>query len=129
MRNGFVPDCGLVCASNTGTRSSDTYKPCSVKATSAGIRTKLNDSLFSHGVLLFNSLPITLRMFNRTPTEFKIHLDRFLKKIPDQPQVPGLTPEAKDINGPPSNCLIDWIRELNPVCDLNDDSDLFYDFS
>ena len=129
MRNGLVPDCGLVPSNTIGTRSCETYQTCSTKAKLPSVKTKLTDSLFCHGIKLYNCLPLPLREYNGTLNEFKIHLDRFLKKLPDQPEVPGLTPETVDIFGQPSNCIIDWVRILNPVCGLEKDLDIFYDFS
>ena len=40
--------------------------------------------------------------------EFKKQLDRYLSKIPDQPSTQELLPTAKDINGDPSNSILDW---------------------
>ena len=37
-------------------------------------------------------------------------LDEFLSVIPDQPEVEGLYPEAKTIDGIPSNSVVDWCR-------------------
>ena len=128
MGNGMVPDCGLVPSIITSTRSGGSYQTCNLKAKSEGVKTKLRDSLFCHGISLFNCLPVQLREFDGGLNEFKIHLDRFLKKIPDQPEVPGLIPEAVDIFGKASNCIIDWVRILNPSCDLKSNADLYYDY-
>ena len=128
MRNGLVPDCGLVSVKNTGTRSNNTYQTCNIKAKNDGIKTKLKDSLFCHGISLFNCLPLQLRELNESLTDFKVNLDRYLRKIPDQPEVPGLIPDAVDLYGKPSNCIIDWVRILNPPFKLKTDADIFYNF-
>ena len=128
MRNGLVPDCGLVPASNNGTRSMESYQTRPIRAKYDGIKTKLKDSLFCHGVSLYNCLPLQLREFDGELSEFKLHLDRFLKKLPDQPEIPGLIPDAVDIYEKPSNCIIDWVRIINPPFKLKTNDDMFYNF-
>ena len=53
MRNGLVPDCGLIPSLVTCTRSQESYQNCAIKAKTDGVKTKLKDALFCHGILLF----------------------------------------------------------------------------
>ena len=77
---------------------------------------------------LYNCLPLQLREFDGELSEFKLHLDRYLKKLPDQPEIPGLIPDAVDIYGKPSNCIIDWVIIINPPFNLKTKDDMFYNF-
>ena len=53
---------------------------------------------------------------------FKNLLDKFLEKIPDQPQVNDQKPRGMTVNGYPSNSIPDWVRILS-IEDINDDHD------
>ena len=45
--------------------------------------------------------------------EFKMKLDKFLQKIPDEPNVDGLTPAAcNQWTAAPSNSIIDQVRRV-----------------
>ena len=91
-----------------------------MEAKSEAVKTKIRDSLMVNGVNLFNSLPRIIRNIKNDLPEFKKKLDAFLNKVPDQPECPGYRPEARDINGHPSNSIIDWIR----IMDFNDNDDI-----
>ena len=57
------------------------------------VKTLREQSLKVHGGRMFNLLPVEIRIFIRPMEDFKVMLDEFLMKIPDQPHVPGLYPE------------------------------------
>lgn len=54
------------------------------------VKTLLYGSLSVNGCKLFNSLPRYIRNLTGCTTEaFKMHLDKYLVQIPDQPKIPG----------------------------------------
>ena len=74
---------------------------------------KLREQSFQvSGPRLFNCLPSSIRNISRVPVDtFKEQLDQFLAKIPDEPNVEGLTPSTCDMfTAKPSNSIIDQSR-------------------
>ena len=69
-----------------------------------------------HGPRLFNMLPKSIRGLKKCGIdEFKEKFDSFLAKIPDQPKIGDLTPEAMTLfTLKPSNSLLDQIRVHRP---------------
>ena len=65
-----------------------------------------------YGVLLYNCIPSIICNTSESLDEFKSRLDEFLTTVPDHPAVPGLIPDAPDMEGNPSNCLLDWVKHL-----------------
>ena len=112
MLNGLVPDLGLNIYSGPDTRSDQTLHSRAIHASNSSVRTKLCDSILVNGVKLFNTLPKWIRDIKCDLSLFKKELDRFLRQVPDQPELPGYIPEPRDIYGKPSNSLIDWVRLL-----------------
>ena len=47
-------------------------------------------------------------------------LDEYLSIIPDQHEVENLKPEAKTIDGKPSNSVVDWTRGTDYLAVLTD---------
>ena len=80
-----------------------TLTPLSLDGFSASMKSKQRDSLAHGGVVLYNVLPSSIRSI----TQFKCQLDTLLSILPDQPAVPELVPQAKDIYGHPSNSNVD----------------------
>ena len=66
-----------------------------------------------YGARLFNSMPRTIREYAGTLEEFKIVLDSFLSLIPDCPILQGYISHNMDSKCNQSNCLMDWVRNLN----------------
>ena len=56
-------------------------------------------------------IPGELRIFNGTTLQFKRKLDQYLQTIPDQPYLEGTAPGIVDLEGRPSNSLVDWLRK------------------
>ena len=88
-------------------------------------KSKQRDSLLHSGVILYNSLPVSIRNITGELNDFKQELDRLLEVIPDQPVLPGYVPRARDMKGNPSNSIIDWLRiidtsQLYPAIDTDD---------
>ena len=78
----------------------------------SSIKTAREQSFQVNGPRLFNSLPKHLKnLTNITVDEFKENLDKFLEKIPDEPQVSGLIPTANNqFTMTPSNSILEQIR-------------------
>ena len=64
---------------------------------------------------LFNALPRSIRDTTKVSVEeFKEKLDRFLQKVPDGPNVDGLTPGAcNQWTAAPSNSIVDQTRRVS----------------
>lgn len=75
------------------------------------IKTLLAASFTYNGPRIFNSLPKHIREITSCPVNnFKIHLDKFLKALPDKPPVPGYTAHCRAAsNSIPDQ--IDLLRE------------------
>jgi hypothetical protein len=69
-----------------------------------------------NGPKLFNSIPKKVCDSTKVSVwEFKEQLDKVLEKIPDQPNVDGLTPKACNLyNAAPSNSIVDQARTILP---------------
>ena len=67
-----------------------------------------------NGPQLFNAVPKSVRDTTKvTVEEFKEKLDRFLQKVPDEPNVDGLTPGAcNQWTAAPSNSILDQVRRV-----------------
>ena len=65
------------------------------------------------GPLLFNSLPLYLRTEIMSSSQWKVHLDKFLDSIPDNPVTIKVTSGLSDIiTCKPTNSLTRWIPHL-----------------
>ena len=84
--------------------------PISLKGLKGRARTLQAQSLGSYGAKLFNHMPWEIRSYSGDVKAFKILLDGFLSKIPDEPFTEYLHPSAKNLYGEWSNCVTDWIR-------------------
>ena len=67
-------------------------------------------TILVEGVKLYNSVPRKIREYNRSYLGFKNCIDRWLGEIPDVPRDVGHEPEARSIEGKPSNSLKDWAK-------------------
>ena len=107
----LVPNCGL--SSTTSERRGRQVTVPALKG-SASIKSLREQSFQVNGPKLFNCLPLSIRNLKGiTVDEFKQKLDQFLAKIPDEPNVDGLTPSACDLfSAAPSNSVIDQSRTL-----------------
>ena len=81
------------------------------------MKTKQKESLSHAGIIMYNSLPASIRKIQDDLITFKSELDRLLALLPDELEVPGLASRAKNIYGKSSNDIIDWIR----ITDLTND--------
>ena len=81
--------------------------PVVKKAAHASIRKLQYASLPIHGQQLFNTLPPEIcNLTNLSVDCFKRRLDKYLRLIPDEPQIPGYTAQRRA----ESNSLLDMIR-------------------
>ena len=62
------------------------------------------------GAKLYNAVPQDIREYNGSYNGFKNLVDKWLAWIPDVPRILGDEPEARDIDGVPSNSIRDWTR-------------------
>ena len=112
---GKVPNCNIT--SQDHIRHGRTCLVPPLKHCSSKIRTLRENSFQIQGPRLFNSLPANIRNKTKCNIEdFKLELDRFLQKVPDEPNISGshYTPKAScQTSGRPSNKLVDQIRLLN----------------
>ena len=110
---GLVPNCGLKFTTNER-RGREAQVP-SLQG-KASIKRLREQSFQVKGPKLFNSLPPSLRKISKVPVdEFKLHLDKFLEGIPDEPIMDGLIPAACDLfSAAPSNSIVDQARHVSP---------------
>ena len=94
MLAGVVPNCGVELAQPNERLGQKCKVPKLVQNGRQAIQTLREQGFQVNGVRLFNSLPKTLRNMNTNQDDFKSELDKFLSKIPDQPRLGGLVPEA-----------------------------------
>ena len=81
---------------------------------SPSIRKLREQSFQVNGPRLFNCLPPSIGNISKVSVdEFKEKLDNFLAKVPDEPNVDGLTPTACNLfTAAPSNSIIDQARKV-----------------
>ena len=107
-----VPNCGVELAQPNERLGRKCKVPKLVQNGRQAIQTLLEQGFQVNRVRLFNSLPKTLRNMNTNQDDLKSELDKFLSKIPDQPRLGGLVPEATcRLTARPSNSLLAWIQE------------------
>ena len=107
----IVPNCGL----ETQNESEMLGRTCTVPKLKGTTKTKnLRDNSFqSLGPKLFNALPKELRNITKvTVDDFKQELDNYLKQIPDEPKIAGLTPSCSNSNSEPSNSIVHWSAKM-----------------
>ena len=106
---GLVPNCGLE-TTNSERRGREIKVP-DLKGSSR-VKTLRENGFHVSGARTFNSLPKHLRnLSNISVEEFKIKLDQYLEKIPDEPILPDYTPSACNlVTAKPSNSIIDQGR-------------------
>ena len=80
-----------------------------IAGVSGSAESLLVDSMRVEGVSLFNCLPESLKCWNGTQEAFKYNLDKFLERIPDNPDTETLIPDCVDYWGHSSNSIKDWV--------------------
>ena len=110
---GRVPNCGITTTNNE--RKGRLCNIPALKKCNQSIQTLRENSFQIVGPKLFNCLPAKIRNKSKCSIDdFKLLLDQFLSKIPDEPKLPGYTPAATNqFSGQSSNCLIDQVRSKN----------------
>ena len=79
----------------------------------ASIKTKKEQTFQVNGPQLFNCLPTYLKNTTKCSVEeFKLKLDKFLEKVPDEPNVKGLTPGGMTAEARASNSILDQIKRV-----------------
>ena len=80
------------------------------------IQTLKENSFQVNGPNLYNSLPKHIRnMKKSTLDEFKMELDKYLQRMPDQPKIDGLIPWGQDREGKPSNSILHQVARQPAV--------------
>ena len=80
----------------------------------ASVKTMREQTFQVNGPKLFNSLPAKIRnMTKRSLEDFKMALDSYLTKVPDEPSVSGLTPGGCTPEARASNSLLDQAKRIN----------------
>ena len=67
-------------------------------------------TLLVEGVKIFNMVPKKIREYDGSYLGFKNCIDKWLSEIPDIPRDLGNEPNARNIDGRPSNSLKDWAK-------------------
>jgi hypothetical protein len=81
------------------------------KRASQAVQTMREQTFQVNGPKLFNSLPAKIRNMSKCSIDdFKMALDKHLEKIPDEPNVSGLTPGGCTAEARASNSLLDQSR-------------------
>ena len=106
---GKVPNCGVEEAPASERRGRRVAVPALRPGGRRAAQTLREQGFQTDGARLFNSLPRNLREIRRDQEAFKEALDQHLARIPDQPRIGGLVPEAVDQQtGKQSNSLLAW---------------------
>ena len=108
---GLVPNCGVY-----STQNERRGRECKIPALkgSPAIRNMRDQSFQVRGPRLFNCLPRSIRNSTQISVEdFKVKLDQFLAKLPDQPKIGDLVPNVSDqTTMKPSNSIIMIINHM-----------------
>ena len=70
----------------------------------------MRKSIKYQGVIVFNSLPDHIKLWEGTLEGFKENLDNYLQMLPDNHEVGNLVPHAKTLWRKPSNSIVDWAQ-------------------
>ena len=108
----LVPNCGIIEVNESTRLGRICILPNLVGKTNTR---KLRCNSFQYtGPKLFNALPKIIRnLTNMGIQDFKVHLDKYLSVIPDQPKIATMMPICLTASAKPSNSLIDWIPVLS----------------
>ena len=113
IMEGQAPNCGLTWTSSEGRTGRKCDVPQRNTKATAAIQTLREQTFQVNGPQLFNSLPGYLRNISSCPLDdFKFKLDKYLQKIPDEPNVRGLTPGGCTAEARPSNSILDQRRRI-----------------
>ena len=105
--NGYTPTLGMKWNEISSRRNGRVLQIPKVEGMSESLKNLRRNSIQHYGVKLMTILPKEIRNFTGKPETFKLLLDSFLCKIPDQPETESIKPEALDYNSSPSNSVYD----------------------
>ena len=101
---GMVPDSGIEKASEINDRLG---RKCKIPSLKPKERMKRESSFQVAGPKLFNAIPKNVRNITGCGAEdFKLKLDAFLSKVPDEPKIGGLMP----LNAMQSNSILHQVE-------------------
>ena len=110
---GIAPNCGIETMPEGGRLGRKCKIPAINKQAKKSIQTLREQTFQVNGPQLFNSLPASVRNMTKCGIdEFKMKLDNFLEKLPDEPSVSGLIPVACTSEARPSNSILDQVNRI-----------------
>ena len=109
---GKAPNCGIILAPENERLGRKCEIPKLKSRGRVAIQTLREQSFQVNGARLFNRMPKNIREIRRSQEDFKEALDSFLSRVPDQPRMGKLVPEAVcRVTGRQSNSLLAWVRD------------------
>ena len=109
---GLAPNCGIQSTSEEGRLGRKCIVPIINTKARQSVQSKKEQTFQVNGPQLFNSLPTELRNIKNCALEdFKYKLDQWLERVPDEPNVRGLTPGGMDANA--SNSIVHQARRIH----------------
>ena len=113
---GLSPNCGIEVKMEGGRLGRTCSIPSRNSKAKASVQSMREQTFQVNGPKLFNSLPTKLRNMTKCPLEdFKLALDNYLSKIPDEPNVSGLTPGGCTAEARASNSILDQSKRIPPT--------------
>ena len=76
------------------------------------IKVLIDRTLMVDGVSQYNAVPRKIREYDSSFLGFKNCIDKWLNEVPDKPRDVGFEPEARSIEGKPSNSLKDLAKVI-----------------
>ena len=111
---GLAPNCGIQSSSEEGRLGRKCIVPIINTKARQSVQSKKEQTFQVNGPQLFNSLPIELRNIKNCALEdFKYKLDQWLERVPDEPNVRGLTPGGMDANARASNSIVHQAKRIH----------------
>ena len=111
---GISPNCGISVKFEGGRLGRMCKIPILNTHAKASVKTMREQTFQVNGPKLFNSLPAKIRNMTKCSLEdFKMALDSYLAKVPDEPSVSGLTPGGCTPEARASNSLLDQAKRTN----------------
>ena len=106
-----VPNCGIQVKLGEGRLGRMCMVPAINKHAQQAVQTMREQTFQVNGPRLFNSLPAKIRNMSKCSIDdFKMALDKYLERVPDEPNMTGLTPSACTAEARASNSLLDQTK-------------------
>ena len=127
--HNVVPSLGLTWSKHISNRTGHHLCVSTLQGPEGRAKTAMRKSVKYQGVIVFNSLPDHIKLWEGSLQGFKENLDSYLQMLPDNPEVGDLVPLARTIWRKPSNSIVDWARypDLWIITDTVENHSLGYD--